>query len=96
MIPQGMEWVLIVLVIVLLFGGSQLPKLARSLGEARKEFEKGNKEAEDDERAKREKAKQLPTGNEADERAAALEREAELARREAELARREADLRKRD
>ena len=28
-------------VVVLLFGGSQLPKLARSLGTARKEFERG-------------------------------------------------------
>jgi sec-independent protein translocase protein TatA len=28
-------------VAVLLFGGSQLPKLARSLGSARKEFERG-------------------------------------------------------
>ncbi|HWC39703.1 MAG TPA: twin-arginine translocase TatA/TatE family subunit [Acidimicrobiales bacterium] len=28
-------------VVVLLFGGSQLPKLARSLGTARSEFERG-------------------------------------------------------
>lgn len=28
-------------VIVLIFGGSQLPKLARSLGQAQKEFKKG-------------------------------------------------------
>jgi sec-independent protein translocase protein TatA len=28
-------------VVVLLFGGSQLPKLARSLGSARSEFERG-------------------------------------------------------
>lgn len=93
MIPQGPEWILIVLVVVLLFGGSQLPKLARSLGEARKEFEKGNAEAD---AAKETRSKELPSGNEADERATALEREAELVRREAEMARREADLRKRD
>lgn len=31
-------------VIVLLFGGSQLPKLARSLGEAKKEFESTQKD----------------------------------------------------
>jgi sec-independent protein translocase protein TatA len=50
---------LIVLVIVLvLFGSSQLPKLARSLGEARREFEKVTKagaaedEAADDAEAK--------------------------------------------
>ena len=32
---------IVVLVIVLLFGGSQLPKLARSIGQAQKEFKKG-------------------------------------------------------
>ncbi len=37
--------VLIVLVIIaLIFGGSQLPKLARSLGSAKGEFEKGLKD----------------------------------------------------
>jgi sec-independent protein translocase protein TatA len=35
---------LIVLAIVLLFGGAKLPKLARSLGSAKSEFEKGTKE----------------------------------------------------
>jgi sec-independent protein translocase protein TatA len=39
--------ILIVLVVIaLLFGGSQLPKLARSLGSAKGEFEKGMKEGE--------------------------------------------------
>ena len=32
---------IVVLVIVLLFGGSQLPKLAKSIGQAQKEFKKG-------------------------------------------------------
>jgi sec-independent protein translocase protein TatA len=41
--------ILIVLgVIVVLFGGSQLPKLARSLGSAKKEFERGLHDHEDD------------------------------------------------
>jgi sec-independent protein translocase protein TatA len=40
---QGYEIFVVVGVIVLLFGGSQLPKLARSLGEAKKEFEKGGR-----------------------------------------------------
>jgi sec-independent protein translocase protein TatA len=40
--PSGYEWLFVVGVIVLLFGGTQLPKLARSLGEAKKEFEKGS------------------------------------------------------
>ena len=37
--------ILIVLIIVLVvFGGAKLPKLARSLGEAQKEFKKGSEE----------------------------------------------------
>ncbi len=40
----GWEALLVLGVIALLFGGSQLPKLARSLGSAKTEFEKGLKE----------------------------------------------------
>lgn len=35
------ELLIILVVVLLLFGGSQLPKLARSLGQAQKEFKKG-------------------------------------------------------
>lgn len=35
------ELLIILLVVLLLFGGAKLPKLARSLGEAKKEFEQG-------------------------------------------------------
>jgi sec-independent protein translocase protein TatA len=42
---QGYEIFLVVGVIVLLFGGSQLPKLARSLGQAKREFESGADDA---------------------------------------------------
>lgn len=38
---MGPEWFVVIGVVVLLFGGSQLPKLARSLGQAKNEFEKG-------------------------------------------------------
>jgi sec-independent protein translocase protein TatA len=38
----GMDGVVVlVVVVVVLFGGSQIPKLAHSLGSARKEFKKG-------------------------------------------------------
>jgi sec-independent protein translocase protein TatA len=37
----GWDIVIVLVVILVLFGGSQLPKLARSLGEAKKEFETG-------------------------------------------------------
>lgn len=42
MMGLGSTELLIVLVLLLLlFGGAQLPKLARSLGQAQKEFKKG-------------------------------------------------------
>ena len=35
--------ILILAVVVLIFGASRIPQLARSLGQARREFEKGSK-----------------------------------------------------
>jgi len=35
------ELIIILLIVMLIFGGSKLPKLARSLGESSKEFRKG-------------------------------------------------------
>ena len=43
----GWELLLVIAVIALLFGGSKLPKLARSLGGAKKEFEEGLKHGAD-------------------------------------------------
>ena len=40
-VPQGPELLIILFVIVLLFGGAKLPKLARSLGRAQTEFTQG-------------------------------------------------------
>jgi len=44
----GPDLLIILAVVALLFGGSQIPKLARSLGSARAEFEKGFKHGDDD------------------------------------------------
>lgn len=45
----GVPELIIILVIVLLFfGGAKLPKLARSLGEAQREFRKGHDESNDE------------------------------------------------
>jgi len=45
------ELVIILVIVLVVFGGSKLPKLARSLGQAQKEFKKGVDEgvADDDE-----------------------------------------------
>jgi sec-independent protein translocase protein TatA len=40
------ELIILLLVILLLFGSTKLPKLAKSLGEAQKEFKKGVAESE--------------------------------------------------
>ena len=49
--PEGMGLAL-VLALVLIFGANQLPKMARSIGEASKEFKKTQQEAADEEAAK--------------------------------------------
>ena len=43
-LPGGPELIIILLVLLLLFGASRLPKLARSMGQAGKEFKTGLKE----------------------------------------------------
>jgi len=35
------EMVIVLIIVLVLFGGSQLPKLARNLGKAQKEFKEG-------------------------------------------------------
>jgi sec-independent protein translocase protein TatA len=37
----GGELIIILIVVLLLFGGAKLPQLARSIGQAKSEFEKG-------------------------------------------------------
>ena len=52
------EIILILLVVVLLFGGRKIPELMKGIGQGMKEFKKASKfdpEAEENETAKREK-----------------------------------------
>ena len=44
----GWELLLVIAVVVLLFGSSKLPKLARSIGQARNEFQRGLDDPSDD------------------------------------------------
>jgi sec-independent protein translocase protein TatA len=38
---EGPELLIVLAIVVLVFGGTQLPKLARSLGQAQREFKSG-------------------------------------------------------
>lgn len=49
------EIILIVVVLFLLFGATRLPQLAKSLGQSRKAFKDGMREAEEEERADEQK-----------------------------------------
>lgn len=54
------EIILIVAVLFLLFGASRLPQLAKSLGQSRKAFKEGMREAEEEEAAERAKVTSAP------------------------------------
>ena len=47
-LPGGWEWVLIVVVVVLLFGGKKIPELMKGLGRGVKEFKEGMKDDAND------------------------------------------------
>ena len=42
--PGGPEWIIVLVVLLFLFGARKLPELARSMGQASKEFKAGLKE----------------------------------------------------
>ena len=53
MIPGGPELIIILLVILLLFGSTRLPQLARGMGKSISEFKKGISEGEKDDEQRR-------------------------------------------
>ena len=54
---MGPEWIVVLVVLLVLFGGSQLPKLARGLGSAQREFKKGLDEGTADDDTKKDDKK---------------------------------------
>ena len=69
MIPGGAEWIIIGGVVLVLFGASAIPRFARSIGRAKKEFEKGQRDGArqaDEER----KGEEAPAADDSDERPA--------------------------
>ena len=57
------ELLIILVIILLVFGGAKLPKLAKSLGQAQREFRKGtDAAADDDEDTAKNRASDKPEG----------------------------------
>ncbi len=56
----GMELVLILLILLLLFGGSKLPSLAKGLGQSIKEFKKASKDDPEETKPATEEKKSEP------------------------------------
>ena len=68
------EIILIIVVVLVLFGGSQLPKLAKNLGKAQKEFKDGLSEGQRLVRPPKRRLKRLPTTQPVDRSIVAVRR----------------------
>ena len=49
-VPGGSEWLIILLIVIVLFGPSKLPELAKSIGKAKKAFKEGQEEEKKEEK----------------------------------------------
>lgn len=47
--PSGLEWIILLAIVLLLFGSKKLPELARGLGKSITNFKSGLNESEEDE-----------------------------------------------
>jgi len=72
--PQGFEWLLILLVVLLLFGGKRLPDMARGLGRSLRIFKAETKALGEDDSGDSD-----PTGNPDDQASAPTDQPAERA-----------------
>jgi sec-independent protein translocase protein TatA len=56
------ELLIVAFVVLVLFGATAVPKFARSLGQAKKEFEKGSKDGSKEGKAETDKEKETALG----------------------------------
>lgn len=45
--PGGMEWAIIAVIVILIFGGKKIPELAKGIGKGIKDFKKAVKDDEE-------------------------------------------------
>jgi sec-independent protein translocase protein TatA len=65
--PQGLEWLVILAIVVLVFGAAKLPDLARSSGQALRIFKTETKDLRDDDKKKASpEQREIEARNEAD------------------------------
>lgn len=63
--PQGLEWLVILAIVVLVFGAAKLPDLARSSGQALRIFKTETKDLRDDDKDKSPEQREIEARNEA-------------------------------
>ena len=86
--PEGIEWLVILVIVILVFGAAKLPDLARGTGQALRIFKAETKGLRDDEKGEKPTltAEQVATSPQAQQiEQAKIAQQAELDRRQAEL-----------
>lgn len=78
MFPKGMEWIVILIIALLIFGPKNLPKLGKSLGSTVKNIREGMS-SDDDAASKDAEETVIEAGEDADDDAEIHELEAKLA-----------------
>jgi len=56
--PSGWEWIVVLIAVLLLFGGAKLPQLAKALGQSKRAFKEGLDEGSREELPAPEKEKE--------------------------------------
>ncbi|HEY0642815.1 MAG TPA: Sec-independent protein translocase subunit TatA [Nocardioides sp.] len=63
--PQGLEWLVILAIVVLVFGAAKLPDLARSSGQALRIFKTETKDLREDDKKATPEQREIQARNEA-------------------------------
>jgi sec-independent protein translocase protein TatA len=69
-LPSGSEWLIILVIVLIIFGGSRLPGLFKALGQGVKEFRDASKDDDKDEKDEK-KGSEKPEAPNSDDKPAA-------------------------